>query len=71
MSKSVEIEIHGIKLIIIGDYYVGEKPDNDYPGSCDSFDIEEIKHDNENIYDLVDPNDIEKINELVIEKLEE
>lgn len=69
MSESVEIEIHGIKLTIIGDYYSGEKQERDYPGSYDSFDIEEIQHDNENIYDLVDPTDIEKIKDLVIEKL--
>ncbi len=69
MNEVVEIELYGIKLRVYGDYTKGEGQEWGYPGSCDEFEIEEIHHNNENIYDIIDPKDIETIQEKAIEQI--
>lgn len=66
MTEAVQIELHGIILRVYGNFIKGEGQEWGYPGSCDEFEIEEIHHNDENIYDLIDPNDIESIEEKCI-----
>lgn len=67
MQKEVDIELYGINLRVYGDYSYSEAETN----SPSEFDINDIEHNGENIYDIIDPYDIEKINELAIKKIED
>lgn len=71
MKQTVTINYKGIELEIVGDYFEGDKETRDYPGSSSYFEASEILHSKENIFELFSWDDISKMEELVIEKLEE
>jgi hypothetical protein len=77
--KEVEIAYYGIPLRIIGYYQPEEKevlyyPDGSgHPGCSSSFDINEVYASDSDIdiFEIISRQDMIKINELVIEKIEE
>lgn len=64
-QEVVTIKLYDIELRIYGNYIKEEYETN----SPEEFEIQEIHHENENIYNIIDPNDIEKIEQLAIEQL--
>ena len=71
MKQTVTINYKGIELEIVGDYFEGDKETRDYPGSSSYFEASQILHAGENIFEFFSWDDISKMEELVIEKLEE
>lgn len=71
MAEKTTITFKGVELEVIGNYFEGDKETRDYPGSNSYFEVCEILAGDVNIYDLFSWEDIDKIEESVIEKIEE
>lgn len=71
MKKEVVITFKDVELEVVGDYFEGDKETRDYPGSNSYFSIESILAGDVDIYNLFSWEDIDRIEDLVIEKLEE
>lgn len=71
MKQTVTINYKGIELEVVGDYFEGDAETRDYPGFPSYFELEEVLHKDENIFDFFEWDDINVMNELAIEKIEE
>lgn len=71
MKETVTINYKDVELEVVGNYFEGDKETRDYPGSNSYFEVNKILAGYVNIYDLFSWEDIDRIEELVIEKLEE
>lgn len=71
MKETVIINYKDVELEVVGNYFEGDAETRDYPGSNSYFEVNKILAGYVNIYDLFSWEDIDRIEELVIEKLEE
>ena len=71
LTAGIDVQDNRIELEIVGDYFEGDKETRDYPGSSSYFEASQILHAGENIFEFFSWDDISKMEELVIEKLEE
>lgn len=69
MEEVKDLKLYDIELRIYYNYYKGESQTNDYCGSPDVIEIEEIHHLGEDIYNIIDPNDIELIKKIIKDEI--
>lgn len=67
----VQIEYKGITLLVGGTYTESESKTHDYPGSSSNFDINEVFVGKIDIYELFSWDELSKITEEVLNKIEE
>jgi len=61
-----EVEVAGITLDIEYEFTKGDDRENDYPGSPDKVEIHDLTLNGVNVWDLIDPLHIERIEEDII-----
>ena len=63
-----EVELNDVTLWVEYNFYDGEKQTNDYVGSATDVDLFSIFVGNQDIYNLLDVNQLEEIKELLIKQ---